>query len=77
MPPDSCGTLSFWTDYVEVFKSLFYLNNNRFDGVVGYHVSLTPVSSLKVSSSSLGRIILPPKSCRGLRFCCSYEEDSV
>ena len=29
----------------------------RFDGVVGYHVSLTSVSSLKVSSSSLGRII--------------------
>jgi hypothetical protein len=32
--------------------------NNRFDGVVGYHVSLTfQLGSLKVSSSSLGRII--------------------
>jgi hypothetical protein len=30
----------------------------RFDGVVGYHVSLTSMlGSLKVSSSSLGRII--------------------
>jgi hypothetical protein len=31
---------------------------SRFDGVVGYHVSLTfQLGSLKVSSSSLGRII--------------------
>ena len=38
--------------------SKFFIEvNNWFDGVVGYHVSLTPVSSLKVSSSSLGRII--------------------
>jgi hypothetical protein len=37
--------------------------NNRFDGVVGYHVSLTfQLGSLKVSSSSLGRII---SFCRG------------
>jgi hypothetical protein len=39
-------------------QSFIKQQNNRFDGVVGYHVSLTfQLGSLKVSSSSLGRII--------------------
>jgi hypothetical protein len=42
-------------------------SNNGFDGVVGYHVSLTSVRTLKVSSSSLGRIIFfLPESLLGI-----------
>jgi hypothetical protein len=56
-----CGSASITQDIM--YLLMMIIIKQRFDGVVGYHVSLTLVSSLKVSSSSLGRIIF----CRCLR----------
>ena len=51
--------------YDYVYLELEVFHQTGLVGVVGYHVSLTPVSSLKVSSSSLGRII-----CFAAAECC-------
>jgi hypothetical protein len=85
MPACALGIakLNHCSRYILNSYAAFHLNNDRFDGVVGYHVSLTPVSSLKVSSSSLGRIILLPRLdgrspggivwfCDRLHFCSIY-----
>ena len=57
--PLSCSP--YFSPTIEAPHLASYTIKQRFDGVVGYHVSLTTVRTLKVSSSSLGRII---------SFCC-------